>query len=359
VSGDELSTAQTISADGAEGSNAQSDRFEFDPVMIDAVVQIKRGEYLAARGKGADEEFDVLERATKSAMVGIRKRVGIMASGDGTGSIATLTANPTTTSFPIEASLCNRLKAGDRIFAATAASGGSLVNSGISTRVVAAEGGTVVCADDVAAAGWLSTHHIFFKGMRGTTQVPLGIFAFAPSTAPLVGDSFAGTNRYGKPWLGGYRFNATGYDTSTALIAAASMMAANDQKPTKVLVSFKSWELLTADKDATKIVGTNLGKYEIGFDSVIVHGAAGGKIEAIPSSFFKPGQALLLSDEDKEELPYIVCADDLINIDDVGAPEGIRQRDASSNYELRAFLFGQIVAPAPATLCHVFNLPTA
>lgn len=364
-SGGTFGDAQDISEDGAEGSSHMADRFVTQPVRLNAVLTIKAGDLDAARSKGADEELDYLARYTDAGMAQLRRKVGIFAAGDGTGALATLTAVSTTTAT-ISTSFINRIKAGDRLMAYT--SGGSAVDSANPRRVTGVNPatGVITFSTDVAAAGWAATNLIYFKGTKGnaegttfTGNVPSGVFSWVPTTAPGSSDSFYSVNRFGKPELGGYRFDATNYDSSGALIAAATQLFTFDQDPDLVLVSPKTWEILTADKDATKIVSTTLGKYEIGFDSIKLHGAGRKSIEVVPSNFIPQGQALMGEFKGRKEVrPVITVARDLVNIDDAGGYM-LRMKDGTDDYEMRMYFRGQIEFPAPGCFSVITNLPTS
>lgn len=361
TSGGGLTVAQTISADGAEGSTTLSDRFEVDPIMIDAVQQIKRAEWLESKAKGEDEVFDVLDRATQSCMKAIRKRTGIWACGDGTGVIATVTGGTTTIPI-IDEALCNRIKAGDRLVFddGTGAAGSSMLDSGNPRRVTANPmTGSITLSASVS--GLVVGSRIFFQNHIGTTQVPQGSFLWIPQTPS---DPFNGVTRTGKPWLTGYLEGTSSLDTTVKLIRAASKMAANDRSVSHAIVSYKTWELLTADKDASKIVEVKAGKYEIGFPGIVVHGAAGGTFKVVPSMFMPPGQGLMgrfEGTDSADNRPYFVYGgDSLVNIDDTGTgTDGVRQREEASDYELRCFSYLQLCFPNPGDFMQLYNMATS
>jgi hypothetical protein len=269
----------------------------------------------------------------------------------------------TTTIPTVNVGLANRIKKGDRLIFDdnTGAAMSAPRDSGNPRRVVGVNYSTGAVTLSAAVSGLTTGDRIYFQDHYGTTRVPLGSFIWIPQTAS---DPFLGATRSGVPWLEGYRKNASGLDTSVALIQAASEMALQDRKPTHAIVSFKTWELLTADKDASKVVEIKTGKYEIGFPGITVHGAAGGTFVVQPSMFMGPGQCLLgkFSGEGAgEDKPYFVYGgDSLINLDDTGAgADGLRQRDASSDYELRCFSYMQLCFPNPGEFMQVYNLATA
>lgn len=352
--------AQSIAEDGNPGSSADAARFTIDPIEIEGFATFTRGEYFAARGKGADEEFELLEQKTKACIQGMRKRMGIYAAGDGTGWLAQVTGGISGTSFQVNKAFINRFKVGDRIFAADATTGGTVRESGTYRRITAVQPSTRTITTNVAIASLAVNDYIFFQGHRGA-GVPAGSFSWVPQTEPLVGDSYYGQNRFGRPQLAGYRFDATGYDTAGAGIAASSEMFNYDKTPETLYINSKSWELLTADKDANKVVSTTVGPMNVGFSKIVLNGASKRPIDVVPTMFMPPGYGLLGQFKgDKDKIPYIACVEGLANIDDIdGNTFRAVKLNGVASYAMRFFFRGNIIFPAPGNFMTLYNLPTS
>lgn len=356
--------AQLIAEDGLAGSGEEAARFVVDPIEVEGFAVFTRGEYLAAKGKGADEEFELLDQKTRSCIQGMRKRWGIFAAGNGTGVLALVTGGISSATFEVDRAYANRFKVGDRIFAADADTAGTTREPGTYRRIIAVDPDVSAtrCAitTSAAIAGLAVNDRIFFQGMRGA-GVPAGAFSWIPGTAPLVGDSFFAQNRYGRPQLQGFRFNASTYDTAGAGIAAASRMFDFDKAPDTWYINSKSWELMTADKNAHKIVETTVGKMNIGFSKIVLNGASKRPIDVIPTMFMPPGQGLLGQFKgDKDKLPYIACVDGLANIDDIdGNTIRATKGGGVAKYYMRFFSRGNIVFPAPGEFMNTYNLPVS
>lgn len=356
--------AQSIAEDGLAGSSPDAARFVVDPIEIEGFASFTRGEYLAARGRGADEELELLDQRTKGCIKGMRKRWGIYAVGVGDGVIAVVTGGVSGAAFEVDRQYANRFKVGDRIHA-TQTDGTTVRDGGTNRRIIAVDPDTsatrATITTSAAIAGLAATDKIFFQGLR-TAGVPMGAFGWVPQTAPLVGDSFFQQNRYGRVQLQGFRFNASGYDTASAGIAASSRMFDFDKQPDTLYINSKSWELLTADKDANKVVETTVGPMKIGFSKIVLNGASKRPIDVVCTMFMPPGMGLLgqFKNADKDELPYIACVEGLANIDDIDG-NTIRAAKISgvATYYMRLYARGNIVFPAPGNMMTLYNLPVA
>lgn len=356
--------AQSIAEDGLAGSSPDAARFTVDPIEIEGFAQFTRGEYLAARGRGADEELELLTQRTQGCIKGMRKRWGIYAVGDGSGKLAQVTGGVSGAAFEVDRQFANRIKAGDRIIA-TQSDGTTLRDSGTPRRVTSVDPDTsatrATITTSVAIGSLAANDFIFFQGHR-TAGVPAGMLSWVPTAAVGGGDSFFGQNRFGRPQLQGFRFNASGYDTASAGIAASSRMFDFDKQPDTLYINSKSWELLTADKDANKVVETTVGPMKIGFSKIVLNGASKRPIDVVCTMFMPPGIGLLgqFKNADKDELPYIACVEGLANIDDIdGNTIRASKTGGVATYNMRFYSRGNIVFPAPGNMMTLYNLPVA
>lgn len=356
--GPTFATAQALAQGTASGSTPGRDRWVCQHTEVHAMAYWSRASMLAAEGKGAGEVFDLLEREVSAATARLKKRLAHAAVEQGYGRIGTITA-VTSTTCTISASAINRVSVGDELVAAAAHTSGAL-RSATMLRVDGwdADTGVITLSADPTALGWAANDTLFFDGYRNTTTplMPFGLGAWCPATAP-TSTTFNGVNRLGNPDLGGHRVSASGLDHASAFIKAANRAFKYGTQIDAIYCSPEDYEILSADKDATKTIQIAVGKYDIGFDGVSVNTHAGA-CPVIPDAMYEQGTAWAGPWKDKRYAPFIAHNDDLVNIDDIDGLQFTRAA-TSTNFEMRLYFRGQYIMPAPGKFTVITSLPSA
>ena len=364
--GADFSVAQGISQGAVAGNSALRDRWIVQATTINATAQWTRDSMLAAQGKGADELFDVMQREMDSKILKVRQRLALCAVEQGWGRVATASAvaNPT---FTCSTSSCNRFNIGDRLVGCdTIASNNFLTLAGVPTvRVISIDPDTGVVGTslDPSAGGaqaWTGTTVVFNAGDREdsdtpTQMVPAGLAGWIPSTAPT--GAWMNITRTGIPELCGHRIDATGLDHAQAIIRATNRLLKYGSKADVCYMSPEDYAILCADKDATKVVAVELGKFKIGFDGVSV-GTAAGNVPVVPDAMLEQGTAYIGPFGDKKFAPFMAHNNDLVNIDNIDGLD-IRALAASTAFEMRLYFRGAIALPAPGKFAVINTLPSS
>lgn len=356
--GPTFGTAQALAQGTASGSTPGRDRWVCQHTEVHAMAYWSRAAMLAAESKGAGEVFDLLEREIGAATGRLKKRMAHAAVEQGYGRIGTISA-VTSTTVTIGASTINRVSVGDELVAAAAHTTGAL-RSATMLRVDGwdPDTGIMTMSADPTALGWAANDTVFFDGYRNTTTplMPFGLGAWVPGAAP-TSTTFCGINRLGNPDLGGHRVSATGLDHASAFIRAANRAFKYGTKMDAIYCSPEDYEILSADKDATKTIQIGVGKYEIAFDGVTVNTHAGA-CPVIPDVMYEQGTAWGGPWKSERFAPFIAHNDDLVNIDDIDGLQFTRAA-TSTNFEMRLYFRGQIIVPAPGKFTCITSLPSA
>lgn len=365
----DYSTAMGIAGDGEDGGEIGTFRMELTPVQIDGAARWTLAEMLAKKGS-PDDQFDIYDRELTAKTAGMLKRIGIMLCAGSSGHVARVSSRSGDT-ITLNKYYTNRFVKGDRIIFSPNADGSSprtgdykilavaQANTATTGDIIVDDRGT---ANTAQVNGVVANDYIFFKSSVGMTKCIQPWQNWVTAGEVASNDSFYSFNRYGTP-IRGYSYNASGQGIVEGLINAANLMVGEGKTVSKAYVSLQEWAAVTVDRDATKIVELKVGKMEAGFSGIVVHGANGGPFEVLPAIFFEPNTCLMGNFDNKNRLgdsgncrPSLICADDVVNIDDLGDGNSIRVDLTTGKMVMHLYHLGQSAFPDPSEFCNVMNL---
>lgn len=361
--------ADDIAGDGAAGGRPGRERWTVSAVSMDSPFTFDRDEVDAIEGKSADEQFDVITDEMDMAVTRIRNMFAEQVSGKGWGCLAQTTAQDSTT-FTVNASYVNRFPVGARLVASATEDTDVLLGTpaGAQLRVTAANPATgVITLSGNPATTWASDQDLFI--FRAGNRIATDPSAADSAKRVITGlrgwvdpdsTSFMGVTRTGDPVLTGYSFSATGLDTAAGLIGLADRMFSFG-KPTKtIFCSGTSWKLLQQNYDATKVVSTTMGDYNIGFSGYKL-ATVFGNATVYPDPFLQPGEAWAGPFEDKTYGPKLYHSGaKLVNLDDLDGKQFERQTaNGARSFKGQFYFRGNMVVAAPGMYGKVTGLPTS
>lgn len=361
--------ADDIAGDGDAGGRPGRERWVISPVSMDSPFTFDRDEVDAIEGKNADEQFDVITDEMDMAVTRIRNMFAEQVSGKGWGALAQTTAQ-SSTGFTVNTAYVNRFPVGARLVASITEDTDILLGSpaGTPLRVTAANPATgVITLSGNPTSVWASDSDLFiFRAGNRIATDPAAADSAKRVITGLRGwvdpdsTSFMGVTRTGNPVLTGHSFDATGLDTAAGLIGLADRMFSFG-KPAKVIFcSGVSWKLLQQNYDATKVVSTTMGDYNIGFTGYKL-ATVFGNATVYPDPYLQPGEAWAGPFEDKTYGPKLYhSGSKLVNLDDLDGKQFERQTaNGARSFKGQFYFRGNMVVAAPGMYGKVTGLPTS
>lgn len=358
----DFATAQAKSQGSTVGSAALRDRWSVSAVGLEGTCQWDRNALLAASKGGEEKLIDAIDREMRAKVSGMKKRLAQYVWGDGWGAIGTISATSTTT-ITMSTSVVNRLDVGDDLVASSANAGTAAWRNTASAIVTGInyDTGVVTLGTNPATLSWAVSDYVFQKGdhensTNSNALVLWGMGAWVPTSAPS--GTFCGITRTGIPQLCGIRYAVSGEDHASALIGAANKLFKFGQSKASLgYVSPEDYAILCKDKESTKTVQIQLGKYNIGFDGVTVETVA-GRVPIVPDPMLPQGTAYMGPFDDKRYAPFLAHNGDLVNIDDMAGFQLIPLA-SSTAYEMRLFFRGNMICPAPGKFIAISGLASS
>jgi hypothetical protein len=301
-----------------------------------------------------------------SKIEAIRKQIATYAFGDGTGNLAQI-LTVTTTGFTVAAAYGNRFVKGMDISACTTTNG-AVKNSGTAPSLLVSgvdpynAGGTatVYTTTDPTDTGggrtaWAIADYVFdhndrpVAGMAAYANrvLPWGMDAWLPGATVVDATTFCGITRDGQADLAGLTIACGSLDPENAFLKALSLLfKTGGTKADMLICNPDDYDAFIADKDKSKTVQINLGKYDLGFDAFNVHSLA-GTVPVVPDAFCPSGVFYAGPFQNAELAPRLVyCGGNLVQIDDKDGQDFVRSA-TSTAYEMRLYFSGNIAFPAP------------
>jgi hypothetical protein len=355
--GPDFTTAQAIVQSATDpGSASGRGRWEIDAVNVHTFGRWTRDAVMAAQGDSS-KMLDLLDRETINMLGRLKKRLAHAVIEAGYGRIGTISA-VTTSTVTIGTSQVNRVSIGDEVMAAALETSGAARSGSFRITGWDPDTGIITLSGDPSAVSWAASDTLLFNGYRNTTTpiMPIGLRGWVPTTAPGA-TTFWNVNRQNNPDLGGLRVNCASLSHAEGFIRMANRARKYGTKLDAIYCSPEDFEILSADKDATKVTQIGVGKYDVAFSGVSVNTLA-GDCPVVPDVFIEQGTCWGGPWKDKRYAPYLFHNDDLMNIDDLDG-NTFRAVTNAAEYEMRGFFRGNIVVPAPGRFIVGYNLPTA
>jgi hypothetical protein len=151
--------------------------------------------------------------------------------------------------------------------------------------------------------------------------------------------------------LAAHQINGAGKDHATATVEALRVLFSYDSHASCMYVSPVDFETISMDKDATKIVAMEVGKYKLGFEGLMASWS-GYSVPIVPDALLDPGKAYLGPFDDSDVAPFFAHNGDLVNITDDDGMD-IRAVDGSDDFEARLYNRGNIITPGPGKFARI------
>lgn len=356
--GSTFARAQTKARSSATGSTFGSDRWEVDALKYHAVATFAHDNILAAKGD-SDKLMDIVKLSMESATFAIRKKVAHYVTGGGWGKVGMILA-VTSTTVTIDPALCNRLQEGDPLVASASEAGAILkaITGGTETLITAIARTTGVLTIDVdtTAGGtpWVVGDTLFRAGDRQNSATPARLVICGLDGWFGTDTTLHGITRTGKADLTSFQIDGTGKDISTSIVEAMQTLYSYDSNASCMYVSPADFSTLSLDKDATKIVSMEVGKYKVGFEG-LMGSWSGYSVPILPDAMITAASAYLGPFDDSDVAPFFAHNGDLVNVtDDDG--QDIRAVDGSDDFESRLYCRGNIIVPGPGKFARITGL---
>ena len=381
-----LAAAKAASSEA--GNSAITNRWVSLPYELNVIADWTRRAINAARGDGPGEVYDVIARERESKMVLARHRLAVFAVEAGWGRVATITAAPGTRSFTVSTSEINRFRPGDDVCFSASESTDLLRGHGVSPNAGTASKWTVagtnprtgvvtlLGAADTGSRGTdtLTTDSVangdtvFWFGYRQdsatpTRLCPIGLKGWCPFTDPTGTEltAFQGLDRTNYWQLTGLRMDASSgvqLSHAEAFLEMAGLATQYSSELDAIYTSVADYTMLCRNKDAVKLVETQVGQYKIGYKGVAVLGGPSGDVPILPDVYIPQGYAWGGPWNSKEYGCMLKHSRQLINVDDLDGNEFLRLA-TSTGFEQRMYFDGAMIVPGPGKFIACKGLPTS
>jgi hypothetical protein len=367
------------------GNSAITGRWTSQPTELNVVAQWSRRSMNAARGDGPGEVYDVISRERESKIVLARHRLAVFAVEAGWGRVATVTAIANTElKFTVATSEVNRFRQGDDICFSSSENAALLRGHGVSPNAGTACCWTVAGTNPRTGVVTLTSDRgtdypantdsvavgdtVFWFGYRQdsaspTRLCPIGLKGWVPFSDPTGTDltAFQGIDRTNYWQLSGLRMDAssgTQLSHAEAFLEMAGLATQYSTELDAIYCSVNDYTMLCRNKDAIKLVETQVGQYKIGYKAVAVLGGSGGDVPIVPDVYIPQGYAWGGPWNSAEYGPKIKHARQLINVDNLDGNEFLRLA-TSTGFEQRMYFDGAMIVPGPGKIIACKGLPTS
>lgn len=350
-----FAAAQTKARASTTGHTFGSDRWVIQAVKTHAVATFAADAVLGAKGD-SDKMLDVVKLSMETTTAAIRKRLAHYVSGAGFGKVATVLAL-TTTTVTIDPALCNRVQEGDDLVAAATESASVLKaiggdNATTITAVNRTTGVLTVDQDPTAGTPWVVGDTIFRLGDRQDSATPARlVITGLDGWFQTAAASLFSVDQTTSAELAALQVDGASKDHATATVEALRTLFSYDSNASAMYVAPVDFETIALDKDATKIVAMEVGKYNIAFEGLMASWS-GYSVPILPDAMVDPGRAYLGPFDDSDYAPFFAHNGDLVNITDDDGLD-IRAVDGSDDFEARLFNRGNIVCPGPGKFSRI------
>lgn len=353
-----FAASQTKSRATTTGSTFGSDRWVVQAVKTHALATFSHDSILAAKGD-SDKLLDVVKLSMETTTAAIRKRIAHYVSGAGWGKIGTV-LGVTSTTITIDPALCNLVQEGDDVVGAASESGAVLraITSGPQTGITAInrQTGVLTVATDPTAGTAIAVGDILFRdGDRQNSATPARlVICGLDGWFQTASTSLFGVDQTSSADLAAFQIDGTGKDHSAAIVESLRTLFSYDSYASVCYVSPVDFETISMDKDATKLVAMEIGKYKAGFEGLMASWS-GYSVPIVPDAMVQPGRAYLGPFDDADYAPFFAHNDDLVNINNEDGMD-VRAVDGSDDFETRLFNRGNIVCPGPGKFARITGL---
>jgi|GEM_PF-7084626 len=346
------------------GASALYTRWEVDPVSLEGMARWSRGAMNAALSRGSAETFKVMTRELDAKIVALKNLLATYCVGNGSGALTTLTS-VSSAGFVVGTDVINRFYPGQNVCCA-ATETGACINSGAALLVTGTNpntGAVTTSTNPTADTAWTAGYYVFNYNDRpagaltayANYVLPWGLDAWLPGASVTDGTAFCGITRDDISQLAGLTCDCSGLEPEAAFLKALTLLFTSGGTKADVLFcSPADYDAFCVAKDKAKIVQISLGKYELGFDGMTVNSLA-GQVPVVPDALLPNGTFYAGAFKNKEIAPRFVYVGDLVNIDNKDGNEFLRAAD-STDYEMRLYMTGNIVTPAPGKFVRGYNL---
>jgi hypothetical protein len=301
--------------------------------------------------------MDVIKLSMETTTLGIRKRLAHYSSGAGWGKVGIILA-VTSTTVTIDPALTNRVQEGDFLVAAADESGSVLraitgTESDI-TNVARDTGVLTLGVDPTTGTPWAVGDTLFRSNEREnsatpTRQVITGLDGWFGTDTTLHG-----LTRTGKAETIALQIDGSGKDHSQAIVESLRTLFSFDSNGSACYVSPIDFETISLDRDATKLLPMEVGKFKIGFEGLMASWS-GYTVPILPDAMVDPGKAYVGPFDDGDVAPFFAHNGELVNVTDEDGVDFIRV-DGSENFEARLYSRGNICCPGPGRFARISNL---
>lgn len=355
------------------GSSGLYGRWETLPATIEGVARWDRATMDAAMGRSSGETFKVMTKEMDLKMVAMRRLLATYSFGDGTGSLAQITALDSS-SITVAIDVVNRFQRGHDIVTSTTTTGAiknpntttPLPNLGV-TGVDYSAGKVYLDADPTSTAGgrtaWAVNDYVFLFNDRPLTALsdytkyvlPYGLKSWLPGPSVTDSTTWNGQTRNGITELAGLTCDCSSLEPEDGFLKALTLLFnTSGVKASALFCNPYDYMYFISQKDKSKSVQINVGKYELGFDAFNVKSLA-GDVPVVPDAFCPAGEFYAGPWNDNELAPRLVYVGDLVQIDNKDGMDFIRSASATA-YEMRLYSRLNIVMPAPGRFVRGFGL---
>jgi len=341
----------TFATGQANESNSALKQFVLTRVKDYSFASIT-GESIKATERDSDAFLRYATMEIDGALHSLTRSLAIGMYRDGSGSIGTLSVDPSTgTTYTLtNAENITNFEVGmDVVFADS--TGDALRDSGNSRTITAIDrdAGTFTAA--AAHSSYAISDDIFQKGDYVSASDRLkvsGLEAWCPSAAPGSG-AFFGVNRTADVTrLGGNRFDGSALPIEEALIAGAARVAREGGSPDVCMVDFATFSNLEKALGSKVVYDEAKARdVDIGFAAISLRGPR-GTIKIVPDQNCQPNVAWMLQ-LDTWSLNTLGEAPMFLDLDN----NRMLREAAADAYEVRLGYYGNVACNAPGYNCRV------
>lgn len=349
-----FSRAQTAARSTNTNSTFGADRWEVAAIKSHGVATFSHDSILAAKGD-SDKMLDVIKTAMETTTMALRKRLAHYVTGGGWGKVATILAVDATT-VTIDPALCNRVQEGDSLVACADENASVIRNiTGTDeveiTAVARRTGVLTLGADPTGGTAWAVGDILFRAGDRQDSATPARQVICGLDGWFSEDTTLHAVTRTGKAELIALQVDGAGKDHSQASVEALERLFQYDSYGSVQYVSPTDYSAISLDKDATKVVSMEVGKYKIGFEGLMASWQ-GYTVPILPDAMIDPGKSYVGPFDDDDWAPFLACNGELVNINDEDGMD-VRAVDGSDNFEARLYSRGNVICPAPGKFCRI------
>lgn len=346
------------------GSSGLYTRWETDPMTIEGVARWDRSSMDAVMGRSSGETFKVMTKEMDLKIAAMRKLLAIYAFGDGTGALGRITAVDSS-SITVGTDVINRFQRGqDLVVAATAT--GACKNAGTAISVLGTDPGTgkiTMASDPTVSTAWAIGDYVYLYNDRPATAIdtnaklvlPHGLKSWLPGPTTSDGAGYDGVVRDGIHELAGLTLDCSAKEPEDAFLSTLNLLfTTGGVKADALFCNPNDYAAFISQKDKSKTVSIQLGKYDLGFDGFNVHSLA-GNVPVVPDAFCPAGEFYAGPWKDSELAPRLVYVGDLVQIDNKDGMDFVRSATATA-YEMRLYSRLNVVMPGPGKFVRGYGL---